>query len=531
MSERTVTRIPPKAANLPLGKVASAEKRLVCGYARVSTDDPEQLTSYEAQIDHYTKFIQGREDWQFVGMYADRDRSGTTTKRREDFNRMIQDAMNGKIQLIITKSVSRFARNTVDSLVTIRMLKEKGIEVYFEKENIYTLDAKGELLITIMSSLAQEESRSISENVTWGQRKRMQDGKVSMPYKHFLGYCKGPDGKPKVVEAQALVVRLIYKFYLQGRSCNYIKRYLEEEGIASPSGKKQWSVSTIMSILQNEKYKGEALLQKTFTVDFLSKKTKVNEGEVPQYYVTGSHPAIIDGETFDLVQSEIQRRAAHGKQPGGSDPYSVKLICSECGSHYGRKAWHSGSKYARHIWRCNHKYEGDLACSTPHIYEHMIRQGFLEAFNAIAADREQFRRDYQAIVDYLSDTEALDKTIAESQADCDVIMGLLKKQVDENAQAVQDQEIFNERYSAMTRKYDTALERLREASQEKQSRTARKARVVWFLQELEKHKQVLDCWDEELFLNIVETVNVYHGGEASFVFRDGSEVTVMLKDK
>ncbi|MDL2319009.1 zinc ribbon domain-containing protein, partial [Eubacteriales bacterium OttesenSCG-928-A19] len=231
------------------------------------------------------------------------------------------------------------------------------------------------------------------------------------------------------------------------------------------------------------------------------------------------------------VQDEIRRRTTHGKQPGGADPYSVKLICSECGSHYGRKSWHAASKYARYIWRCNHKYDGDIACSTPHVYEHMIQQGFIEAFNSIAVDKEQFRQDYQAIVDYLSDTAALDKTIAAAQADCDVTMGLLKKMVDENTQAAQDQAAFSDRYNALTAKFDTAKERLQEATEEKQSRMARKARVVWFLQELEQQKQVLDCWDEELFLNIVETVNVYHGGEASFVFRDGSEVTVILKDK
>ena len=233
--------------------------------------------------------------------------SAQPTKKRDGFKQMVSDALAGKIDLIVTKSVSRFARNTVDSLVTVRQLKEKCVEVYFEKENIYTLDSKGELLITIMSSLAQEESRSISENVTWGQRKRMADGKVSMPYKQFLGYEKGEDGLPKIIEKEAETVRLIYRMLLEGKTPSAIAKHLVNQGIPSPSGKKVWQVSTVKSILTNEKYKGDALLQKRFTIDFLTKTTKVNEGEVPQYYVQNSHPAIIEPDEFGAVQIEIER--------------------------------------------------------------------------------------------------------------------------------------------------------------------------------------------------------------------------------
>ena len=197
------------------------------------------------------------------------------------------------MDLIVTKSVSRFARNTVDSLVTIRKLKEKGVEVFFEKENIYTFDGKGELLLTIMSSLAQEESRSISENVTWGQRKRFADGKVSLPYKQFLGYEKGPNGIPQIVPEQAELVRRIFRLFISGKTSGWIAKHLTAEGIPTPGGRKNWQASTIESILSNEKYMGAALLQKSFTVDFLQKKTKKNEGEVPQYYVEHSHEAII----------------------------------------------------------------------------------------------------------------------------------------------------------------------------------------------------------------------------------------------
>lgn len=211
---RSVTVISPIVSNFTSGTTRLVTLKRVAAYARVSTDNDEQLSSYEAQVDYYTRQIK----WSFVNVYSDEGISATSTKKREGFNRMIKDALGGKIDLIITKSVSRFARNTVDTLTTVRKLKEKGVEVYFENENIYTLDSKGELLITIISSLAQEESRSISENVTWGQRKRFADGKVSLPYKQFLGYEKGEDGLPKIVEKEAKVVRLIYKLFLEGKT-------------------------------------------------------------------------------------------------------------------------------------------------------------------------------------------------------------------------------------------------------------------------------------------------------------------------
>lgn len=195
---RAVTVIPPTIQPITHLARNAVVRRRVAAYARVSTSSEEQLTSYEAQVDYYTRFIQSKPEWEFVRVYTDEGISAVNTKKREGFNQMVRDALDGKIDLIVTKSVSRFARNTVDSLVTVRKLKEKGVEVYFEKENIYTLDSKGELLITIMSSLAQEESRSISENVTWGQRKRFADGKVSLPYSHFLGYRKGVDGLPEI---------------------------------------------------------------------------------------------------------------------------------------------------------------------------------------------------------------------------------------------------------------------------------------------------------------------------------------------
>lgn len=316
-------------------------KRRVAAYARVSTDYEEQITSYQAQVRFYTNYIKSRPDWQFVDVYTDEGISATSTKNRDGFNRMIADALAGHIDLIVTKSVSRFARNTVDSLSTIRKLKEHNVECYFERENIWTFDSKGELLITIMSSLAQEESRSISENVTWGQRKRFAEGKVTMCYGAFLGYRKGENGQPEIVSEEAEIVRYIYRQFILGLTPYKIAANLTAQGVPTPGGKRKWAISTIKSILTNEKYKGDALLQKRFTVDFLTKKTKINEGEVQQYYVENSHPAIITPEEFDLVQEEFVKRMNTGKQYSSTSIFSSKIICGDCGSYFGAKVWHS----------------------------------------------------------------------------------------------------------------------------------------------------------------------------------------------
>ena len=232
-----VTKIPATLARYTAMPISAPRKRRVAAYARVSTDHEEQLTSYEAQVDYYTNFIKGHADWEFCGVYTDEGITGTSIKHREGFKQMVQDALDGKIDLIVTKSVSRFARNTVDSLTTIRNLKEKGVECFFEKENIWTFDGKGELLITIMSSLAQEESRSISENTTWGQRKRFADGKASVAYKRFLGYDRGPNGGFVVNPEQAKTVKLIYKLFLDGLTCHAIAKELTERNLPTPGGK------------------------------------------------------------------------------------------------------------------------------------------------------------------------------------------------------------------------------------------------------------------------------------------------------
>src|SRR5574344_245495 len=423
---RAVTMIPATKNRFTALPTASVARRKVAGYARVSTDSEEQQTSYEAQVDYYTHYIQSREDWEFVGVYTDEGISATNTKHRDGFKQMVKDALAGKIDLIVTKSVSRFARNTVDSLTTVRKLKEHGTEIYFEKENIYTFDSKGELLITIMSSLAQEESRSISENVTWGQRKRFADGKVSMPYKQFLGYEKGEDGTPVINEEEAAIVRLIYKLFLEGKTPAGICRYLEQQGIPTPSGKQKWSQTTVDSIKKKKKYKGDALLQKKFTTDFLTKKMKVNEGEVPQYYVEHSHDAIIEPLEWDMVQAEIARRRSLGRAYSGNSVFASKLVCADCGGYYGQKVWHSTDQYRRVIWQCNSKFDNEKKCDTPVLDTDTIQQKFLIAYNRLMADRESVISDCTLMRAVLSDCTVLDAEIDRLTEEIIVVAELVK---------------------------------------------------------------------------------------------------------
>lgn len=355
MPDRIVTQISalPKPATF---KETSRAIQRVAAYARVSTDHEDQETSLAAQTDYYRKKILEHPGWEFVEIYVDDGISGLSTKRREGFNRMVEDCLAGRIDLVLTKSISRFARNTVDTVTTIRKLKEKGVGVYFEKENIFSTDSKGEFLLTIMSSLAQEESRSISENVTWGQRKRMADGKVSLAYSRFLGYDKGADKYTMVInEEQAVTVRRIFRMFLQGYTPHKIAALLTEKGIPSPCGCDSWSGMTVRRMLSNEKYKGDALLQKQFTVDYLRKKMKKNEGELPQYYVEEDHEPIISPWLFDYVQERLNARFEIGNtRYSGVTLFSSKLLCGKCNSTYGPRPWHSTS-YNNLVWQCHRR--------------------------------------------------------------------------------------------------------------------------------------------------------------------------------
>ena len=372
MPDRIVTQISalPKPATF---KETSRAIQRVAAYARVSTDHEDQETSLAAQTDYYRKKILEHPGWEFVEIYVDDGISGLSTKRREGFNRMVEDCLAGRIDLVLTKSISRFARNTVDTVTTIRKLKEKGVGVYFEKENIFSTDSKGEFLLTIMSSLAQEESRSISENVTWGQRKRMADGKVSLAYSRFLGYDKGADKYTMVInEEQAVTVRRIFRMFLQGYTPHKIAALLTEKGIPSPCGCDSWSGMTVRRMLSNEKYKGDALLQKQFTVDYLRKKMKKNEGELPQYYVEEDHEPIISPWLFDYVQERLNARFEIGNtRYSGVTLFSSKLLCGKCNSTYGPRPWHSTS-YNNLVWQCHRRNVKENKCLSFNIYDKLL---------------------------------------------------------------------------------------------------------------------------------------------------------------
>lgn len=302
-----------------------------------------------------------------------------------------QKTLNGGIDLILTKSISRFARNTVDTLQTVRKLKAAGVEVIFEKENLHTMDPKCEVMLTIMSSLAQEESRSISENVRWGQQKSMRDGKVSIPYKSFLGYRKGADGRPEIVEEEAKTVRLIYHLFLEGKTLNEIANHLTACGILTPTGKKKWPVSTVSSILKNEKYKGDALLQKTYTADYLTKEIRKNDGEMRQYLVEHSHAPIIDPEVFDKVQKKIAERDSYRRKIRNSSPMCNKIICGDCGAFYGHKVWHNHANTERYdVWYCNERYKGGCRCHTPTLHEDEIKAAFEKALKELGYGNTMF---------------------------------------------------------------------------------------------------------------------------------------------
>ena len=520
---KNVMKIPARVNPQTAVPIDAQVKRKVAGYARVSTDHDEQLTSYEAQLDYYTALIKGHDDWEFAGMYSDEGVTGTSTKKREGFQSMVADALAGKIDLIITKSVSRFARNTVDSLSTIRQLKEHGTEVYFEKENIWTFDSKGELLITIMSSLAQEESRSISENVTWGHRKRMADGKVSVAYSNFLGYDKGENGNLVVNREQAKVVKLIYGEFIAGLSCHAIAEKLTKMGIKTPRGKDVWSQTTVRAILTNEKYKGDALLQKTYTPDFLTKKQVTNHGEVPQYYVTSNHEAIIEPEIFDRVQDMMKQRGYRGGY-SGITIFSSRIVCGECGGWYGSKVWHSTDKYRRVIWQCNAKFKEKKHCRTPHLTEDEIKAAFVRVMGKLTTDRamilEELRED-QAMLTGTEDLEKEQKRLAEQMnVDADAV----QEAIAENARVAQNQEEYSIRYEALSARFQETKDKYDAVTAEIAQRGIRRREFGRFIHSLESLPEMVTEFSEELWGSLVDHVTVHSKDNIVFTLTSGMEI-------
>ena len=545
--EPTVTRVktvrvtPPTIQPLSDIPAFSARPRRVAAYARVSTSSEEQLTSYEAQVKHYTEYIKSKEtsdNWQFVDVYTDKGITGVSTKKREGFNRMIQDALAGRIDLIITKSVSRFARNTVDTLTAIRKLKEYGVEVYFEEQNIYTLDGKGELLLTIMSSIAQEESRNISENVTWGMRKRFADGKVTMPYGQFMGYRRGKDGTPEVVEAEADVVRTIFRRFLEGATPAMISRELNLAGIPCPSRKSllseneaeiakarkktsRWGTSTVENILANEKYKGDAILQKTYCTDYIKKTFVVNDGsEIPKYYAQNSHPAIVSAEVFDLTQMELEWRRSLKGSYSGKSCFASRIVCGDCGAFYGSKVWHSTDEYRRTIWRCNNKYEGDKKCSTPHVTQDELEKAFVNVMQKVIAEKETIFAVCREVLDEVLDTSDLDRIATRLQDQALGMAERVRKLVEENTRVRRDQEEYQREYDALAAEHEKLSEKIQSIEEQKKDKTDRRRRIEVFLRILDEQKECMR-FEPYTFVALVDKVVVGQNGKLDFCLRNG----------
>ena len=544
---RTVTVIPPRTRVLPGMPTPSARPKRVAAYARVSTNSEEQLTSYEAQVKHYTEYIKCREhtdNWQFVEVYTDRGITGTSTAKREGFNRMMQDALAGKIDLIITKSVSRFARNTVDTLTAIRRLKEHGVEVYFEEQNIYTLDGKGELLLTIMSSIAQEESRNISENVTWGIRKRFADGKVSMPYKRFMGYRRGEDGIPKIVEAEAQIVRGIFRRFLEGATGTMIAKELNEADVPCPACKSRlgedeieaekadrkkarWSASTVESILTNEKYKGDAILQKTYCTDYIQKTFVENDGsEIPKYYAQNSHPAIISAEVFDLVQMELEWRKSLNGSYSGKSCFASRVVCGDCGAFYGSKVWHSTDIYRRVIWRCNGKYIGEKKCTTPYVTQEELEKAFVSVMQRVLQEKDAITAACQKKLVEL-DTAELGAEVARLENEASSIAECLRKLVEENARVQRDQKEYQREYDRRVVEYDRINAQIQTIEDRNRDKGKRRRKLEIFLGFLKK-VEVCEASEPYTFVTLVENVVVERDGRLQFYFRNGMQYEYQL---
>ena len=520
MAEKNITVIP---ARKRVGSTAAKEKvkkLRVAAYCRVSTETEEQNSSYEVQVAHYTEFIKKNAEWEFAGIFADDGISGTNTKKREEFNRMIDECMEGNIDLVITKSISRFARNTLDCLKYIRQLKDKNISVFFEKENINTMDAKGEVLLTIMASLAQQESQSLSQNVKLGLQYRYQQGKVQVNHNRFMGYTKDEEGNLIIVPEEAEIIKRIYREYLEGKSLAGIGRDLEKDGILTAAGKPRWRPETIKKILLNEKYIGDALLQKTFTVDFLTKKRVKNEGHVPQYYVENSHEAIIPKELFLQAQEELHRRnniytGADKNKRLYSSKYALSTItfCGDCGDIYRRVYWNIRGR-KEFVWRCVTRIEqGPETCKNRTVKEGDLYDAVMTAINRLLAGGDNMIRTLEENIHaVIGDTteykiSEINKLLEEKQKE---VISLANKGKD---------------YDFLADEIDRLREKRQSLLVEDASLSGENERIDELIGFIRKNKYRTLLYDDTLVRKLIQNVTVY---EDHFVvsFKSGIEIKI-----
>lgn len=529
----TVIFIPPK----PEAVRASKRQLRVAAYCRVSTDDEEQLTSYEAQKNYYTDKIMTNKEWTMAGIFADEGITGTSARKRPEFLRMIRQCKQGKIDIVLTKSISRFARNTVDCLNYVRALKELGIAVIFEKENMNTLEIDSEILITMLGAFAQSESESISANVRWGKRQAMKEGKAIINYKHLYGYRKGADGKPEILPEQAEIVRKIYDLFLSGTPIRGILEYMNANKIPNISGESQWAKNAVNSILTNEKYCGDVLLQKTYIDDCINKKVKKNTGQLPMYLVQNHHEGIISRETFDAAQAELSRRNA-GRSPSkknaptGRSRYSSKyalsdrLYCGECGTRYQRCTWRNRDGSKRIVWRCVSRVDyGNKYChDSPTLDEEPLHRAILAAINSAVKDKNNIVYNLKAAMEKeLAPAAGQQLSLSEIDSQIEQLNTEFSKVLAEASESG-DQTTYSDRFRDIMQK-QTALKVQRDEIQRMLTESSKAAvHIEQCRQAAETTPSAITEWDEALIRQIVESVTVETDGGIVVVLKSGASI-------
>ncbi|MBR4319528.1 MAG: recombinase family protein [Oscillospiraceae bacterium] len=510
----------------------------VAAYCRVSTDYLEQLNSYQVQIEYYTDYINSNKEWTLAGIFADEGLSGTSTRKRKEFNRMIRLCRQKKIDLVLCKSASRFARNTVDCLEYIRELKSLGIGVIFEIEGINTLTEYSEFLLALHSSFAQAESESISRNVSLGIQMSFKEGKVRYNYRAWLGYRKGEDGKPEIIPEEAKIVKLIFRLYLDGMSMKSITSYLIENKIPNKQGNLGWRDDIILRILKNEKYSGDALLQKTYTADCISHKMIKNHGERPMYYVSDCHPAIIDRDTFNLVQQEMKRRVAKRRisdkciteQGKYSGKYALTelMICGECGTPYRRVTWNVHGKKAI-VWRCISRLDhGSRYCkNSPTIHEEPLHRGIIQAINEYHGCAEEIagilKSGTKAVLNGQMNNEisAIEKRLSEIDEARQSMINLIvsgaveSDSLDEEFRKLHDEEENLNQVLSELKSKNTANEAI-----QKQIDTA--------FSEIASENFILTEFDEVTVRHVLECVRVIDKTHIQVIFKGGYEAEIEI---
>jgi DNA invertase Pin-like site-specific DNA recombinase len=532
---KMVVRVIPPTINSQ-EKTASQYRQLrVVAYCRVSTKQEEQLNSYDTQKTYYTDRINAEPNWKFVGIFADKGITGTSIKHREEFKKMIKLCQQGKVDMIITKSISRFARNTVDCLTHTRMLKALGVDVYFEEQGIHSIQPEAEFYISIYGTIAQSESENISANVKWGKAQSAREGKVPFQCKYFLGYQKDEQGQILIVPEEAEVVKLIYRSFLDGESMYGIRLKLESMGIKTPRGSSVWSQSLISSILTNEKYIGDVLINKTYVEDCISKRVKVNNGEREKFYIENHHSAIIDRQTFARVQEELARRKSKPKvkQLGAKTylgKYSSKyaltelLICGECKTPYRRCTWsHHGKKKV--VWRCINRLEfGKKYChDSPAIEESLIHEAIMSAVQKTAMENTNVLK---TLKDHISQGISTD-----DMEDNSLDIQIRIKEIDERFQAIlnavssETVETFDSTYVAELMQEKNALQqqlaRIVEQKQKRKNVESRLDEIYAIIDGLKNHPMK---YDDKLVRQIIECVVVESKEVIKIVFIGGLEV-------